>query len=172
MEGAVSALRQARPAEMPAVVCNEITAVSRSALADGILTMVISTPLAALCRELVDLMAHAIETGAANAPGQTFLPFDIYPARKYLASDFSPQAIARLRDAESESATYRPLMGVVGSGTSRLARIELYARGALFSALRLLHYTPGARISVLTDRPGVFDGYPIEAIELTAKRDD
>ena len=78
MEGAVAALRQARPAEMPAVVCNEITAVSRSALADGILTMVISTPLAALCRELVGLMAHAIEAGAANAPGQTFLPFDIY----------------------------------------------------------------------------------------------
>ncbi|TIO39275.1 MAG: LacI family transcriptional regulator, partial [Mesorhizobium sp.] len=44
----------------------------------NILTMVISTPLAALCRELVGLMAHAIETGAANAPGQTFLPFDIY----------------------------------------------------------------------------------------------
>ncbi|WP_027053822.1 LacI family DNA-binding transcriptional regulator [Mesorhizobium erdmanii] len=78
MEGAVAALRQARPTEMPAVVCNEITAVSRSALADGILTMVISTPLAALCRELMDLMAHAIETGAANAPGQTFLPFEIY----------------------------------------------------------------------------------------------
>ena len=37
-----------------------------------------STPLPALCRELVGLMAHAIETGAANAPGQTFLPFDIY----------------------------------------------------------------------------------------------
>ncbi|QPC89551.1 LacI family DNA-binding transcriptional regulator [Mesorhizobium sp. INR15] len=78
MEGAVSALRQAKPDEMPAVICNEITAVSRSALADGVLTMVISTPLAALSRELVDLMAHAIETGAANAPGQTFLPFDIY----------------------------------------------------------------------------------------------
>jgi LacI family transcriptional regulator len=78
MEGAVAALRQAKPTEMPAVICNEITAVSRAALADGILTMVISTPLAALSRELVDLMAHAIETGAANAPGQTFLPFDIY----------------------------------------------------------------------------------------------
>jgi len=23
-------------------------------------------------------MVHAIEAGAANAPGQTFLPFDIY----------------------------------------------------------------------------------------------
>ncbi|UDL86930.1 LacI family DNA-binding transcriptional regulator [Mesorhizobium sp. PAMC28654] len=78
MEGAVSALRQAKPAEMPAVVCNEITAQSRAALADDILTMVISTPLSALCRELVALMGHALEAGAANAPGQTFLPFDIY----------------------------------------------------------------------------------------------
>ncbi|RWK43604.1 LacI family DNA-binding transcriptional regulator [Mesorhizobium sp.] len=78
MEGAVSALRAARPANMPVVVCNEINAESRAALADNILTMVISTPLAALCRELVGLMAHAIEAGAANAPGQTFLPFDIY----------------------------------------------------------------------------------------------
>ncbi|TIR43174.1 MAG: hypothetical protein E5X64_02405 [Mesorhizobium sp.] len=78
MEGALSALRAARPVNMPVVVCNEINAESRAALADNILTMVISTPLAALCRELVGLMAHAIEAGAANAPGQTFLPFDIY----------------------------------------------------------------------------------------------
>jgi len=83
MEGAVSALRAARsastpPTGMPVVICNEINAQSRAALADNILTMVISTPLAALCRELVGLMAHAIETGAANAPGQTFLPFDIF----------------------------------------------------------------------------------------------
>ncbi len=78
MEGAVSALRAARPAHMPAVVCNEITPESRAALADNILTMVIATPLAALSRELVALMAHVIEAGAANATGQTFLPFDIY----------------------------------------------------------------------------------------------
>jgi LacI family transcriptional regulator len=78
MEGAISALRAAKPSQMPAVVCNEITPESRSALADNVLTMVIATPLAALSRELVDVMAHAIEAGAANAPGQTFLPFDIY----------------------------------------------------------------------------------------------
>ena len=78
MEGAVAALRAAKPANMPVVICNEINAESRAALADNILTMVISTPLAALCRELVALMVHAIESGAANAPGQTFLPFDIY----------------------------------------------------------------------------------------------
>ncbi|MGX7876071.1 hypothetical protein ACVDG5_028240 [Mesorhizobium sp. ORM6] len=47
---------------------------------------------------------------------------------------------------------------------------ELYARGALFSALRLLHYCPDAKIAVLTDRPHVFDGYPIRTMELTAGR--
>ena len=78
MEGAIAALRQAAPQPMPAVVCNEITPETRAALADNILTMVISTPLAALCRDLVEMMAHAIENGATNASGQTFLPFDIY----------------------------------------------------------------------------------------------
>ncbi|MER9329704.1 hypothetical protein [Mesorhizobium sp. M0488] len=47
---------------------------------------------------------------------------------------------------------------------------ELYARGALFSALRLLHYCPAAKVTVLTDRTRVFDGYPIQTVELTASR--
>lgn len=78
LDGAIGALRAPRPARMPVVVGNEVTPESRLALADGILTMVIATPIAAICGELIDLMAHAIEAGAANAPGQTFLPFDIY----------------------------------------------------------------------------------------------
>jgi len=32
------------------------------------------------CRELVVQMAHAIEKGDAETPGQTFLPFDIFTA--------------------------------------------------------------------------------------------
>ena len=78
MEGAISALRAVAPKQPPIVICNEITPETRAALADNIVTMVIATPLPRLCRELVDLMAHAIKDGAANAPGQTFLPFDIY----------------------------------------------------------------------------------------------
>lgn len=61
-------------------------------------------------------------------------------------------------------------MGEDRFGYIAFGKDELYARGALFSALRLLHYAPGAGISVLTDRPSVFNGYPIEAIELTAKQ--
>lgn len=78
MEGAISALRETTPHEGFVAICNEITPQTRAALADGVLTMVIATPLQAMCRELVALMVHSIEQGAANAPGQTFLPFDVY----------------------------------------------------------------------------------------------
>ncbi|MBN9219497.1 MAG: hypothetical protein J0I79_16250 [Mesorhizobium sp.] len=57
-----------------------------------------------------------------------------------------------------------------GFGYIAFGNDELYARGALFSALRLLHFCPGADITVLTDRPGIFDRYPIRTIELTAGR--
>lgn len=78
IEGAISALRQVKPDPLPVLICNEITVDTRAALADNLAVMAIATPLAPLCRELVGLMAHSIEQGAANAPGQTFLPFDIY----------------------------------------------------------------------------------------------
>ena len=56
----------------------ELTAESRAALAEGLVTMAVSTPLAALCRELVAQMTHRLSHGAAGAPGQTFLPFEIF----------------------------------------------------------------------------------------------
>lgn len=78
IEGAISAIRELVPDPLPVLICNEITADTRAALAENIAVMVIATPLQALCRELVELMGHSIEEGAANAPGQTFLPFEIY----------------------------------------------------------------------------------------------
>lgn len=77
-EGGISALREAAPRSKPVVVCNEITADRRAALAEGLLTMVIDTPLRPLCAELVDLMAHTLENGSAGAPGQTFVPFGVH----------------------------------------------------------------------------------------------
>lgn len=76
MEGAISALREA--GRRLAVVVNEITPESRAALADQVITLAIATPLAALSRELVALMLHAIRHGPAETPGQTFLPFELY----------------------------------------------------------------------------------------------
>jgi LacI family transcriptional regulator len=77
MEGAIKAIREARPSGGPVLVCNELLPESRAALAENIATMVISAPLPRLCRELIDLMAQAIEAGPGVVPGQTFLPFDI-----------------------------------------------------------------------------------------------
>ncbi len=77
-EGGISALREVRPARKPVMVCNGITADRRVALAEGLLTMVIDTPLRPLCAELVELMAHALENGAAATQGQTFVPFGVY----------------------------------------------------------------------------------------------
>ena len=63
------------------VVVNELTPVSRTALADEIVTLAIATPLQNLCRELVQLMVTAVDNGPATAPGQTFLPLKMHVPR-------------------------------------------------------------------------------------------
>lgn len=78
MEGAISAVAEENLAGKLLVVVNELTPESRAALADDIVTMAISTPVADLTRELVALMVGAIDRGVAGVPGQTFLPFDIF----------------------------------------------------------------------------------------------
>lgn len=78
MEGAISAIREEKLQGKVIVVVNELTPESRSALADDIVTLAITTPLQHLCRELVRLMVAAIENGPADVPGQTFLPFEMY----------------------------------------------------------------------------------------------
>jgi len=66
MEGAIAALREARPAGKVALVVNELTTDSRKALIDRYVTMVIATPLQELCRDLVAAMADAV-LGKPNA---------------------------------------------------------------------------------------------------------
>lgn len=44
---------------------------------------------------------------------------------------------------------------------------DLYHRGALFSALRLLHFYPTAKITILTDKPFLFEHYPLETVPLS-----
>ncbi|PDT50614.1 MULTISPECIES: LacI family DNA-binding transcriptional regulator [Sinorhizobium] len=78
MEGAIAALRERRERRDLVVIVNEITPDSRAALADGVITMAIATPLRRLCRELTTLMARVIETGTAIPSGQIDLPFEIY----------------------------------------------------------------------------------------------
>ena len=73
MEGAIQALREVRQPGQVALVVNELTPESRSALSDGYLTMVISTPLRQLCTEMVGWM-KTITLGQDTAiPSQIFL---------------------------------------------------------------------------------------------------
>ncbi|MBV1703663.1 MAG: substrate-binding domain-containing protein [Hyphomicrobiales bacterium] len=65
--GMIEALREAPPKRRPAVVCNELHDATRAALADGIVDVVLSTPLDALAHRLVAAMADA-----AGAPNWTF----------------------------------------------------------------------------------------------------
>ena len=78
MEGAIQALREVRQPGQVALVVNELTPESRSALSDGYLTMVISTPLRQLCADLMGLIkTRVLETDGA-VPSQQFLDPIIY----------------------------------------------------------------------------------------------
>lgn len=78
MEGAISALREEPPAELPSVIVNELTPESAAALQDHLVTGVIATPLPQLCRALVDLMAASVRNGPSETPGQLFLSFNLH----------------------------------------------------------------------------------------------
>lgn len=78
MEGAISAIREEGYSGKLAVVVNELTQDSREALADEVVTAVISTPVRGVADELLSLMTDAIERGKSGLPGQSFLPFDLY----------------------------------------------------------------------------------------------
>ena len=78
MEGVIAALREEGTARNIVAVCNEITPESRAALAENVMALVLSTPIARLASELVQIMAAAIATPTQDPPGQTFLPFDLF----------------------------------------------------------------------------------------------
>lgn len=78
MEGAIAALREVRPPGKVALVVNELTGDSRAALSERYLSMVICTPLAELCRDLVELMVQAKLNGVPDTVGQHFLDPRLY----------------------------------------------------------------------------------------------
>lgn len=78
MEGAIAALREVRAPGDVALVVNELTPDSRSALVDRYVTMVIGTPLPKLCQDLLGLMKDAVEEGMLRVSGQHFLRPDIF----------------------------------------------------------------------------------------------
>ena len=77
-EGVVAALREESRPGAVALVCSELTDVTRAGLADGVVSAVISTPIGLLARRCVSEMLAALEPGGVQPPDQTFLPFEIY----------------------------------------------------------------------------------------------
>jgi len=73
MEGAIAALREVRAPGEVTLVLNELTPESRAALSDRYATIVISTPLPAVCRDLVGLMVDAVQSGVSSTAAQHFL---------------------------------------------------------------------------------------------------
>jgi len=78
MEGAIQALREVRQPGQISLVVNELTPESRSALSDGYLTMVISTPLRQLCADLMGLIKTTVLESDQPVPSQQFLDPVIY----------------------------------------------------------------------------------------------
>jgi LacI family transcriptional regulator len=78
MEGAIAAVIEARHPGEVALVVNELTPESRSALISHHATMVIATPLQRLCDDLVRLAGEAVGDGISPVPGQHFLAPDLY----------------------------------------------------------------------------------------------
>lgn len=78
MEGAIAAVREVRRPGEVALVVNELTPESRSALVARHVSMVIGTPLPRLCADLVTLAAEAVQQGITPVQGQHFLPPDLY----------------------------------------------------------------------------------------------
>lgn len=81
MEGAIAALREAGLAGQIVLVVSALTPDSRAGLAEGLVTMVIDTPLEKLCRDLFNHMARVALRPDIGADGaQYFLPPDIHVA--------------------------------------------------------------------------------------------
>ncbi|WP_425100339.1 LacI family DNA-binding transcriptional regulator [Tropicibacter sp. S64] len=79
MEGAISALREARQPGDVTLIVHELTIESRAALAEHHVCLAIATPLQRLCRDTVRLMNDSIAHDHAPAlTGQHFLQPDLY----------------------------------------------------------------------------------------------
>lgn len=78
MEGAIAALKESRKPGKVALIVNELVSDSQIALSEGYVTMVIATPLADLCRDLIELMVRSVRDGPIHVSGQHFLEPRLY----------------------------------------------------------------------------------------------
>ncbi|SMO43192.1 LacI family DNA-binding transcriptional regulator [Paracoccus laeviglucosivorans] len=73
MEGAISALQEARLGDRVALIVHELTPESRQGLLQGNVSVVLATPLQPLAQELLSSVAHVLEHGMAENPRQRFI---------------------------------------------------------------------------------------------------
>ena len=79
MQGMIAALREESGRARPVVVCNELLPVTRAALLDGVVDLVLSTPLATLAARTVEAMTRACASGGqATGLAEVLLPADLY----------------------------------------------------------------------------------------------
>ncbi len=78
MEGVIAALRDRGGGDHITTVCNELIPQTRTALIEGIVDLVIATPIRALADRTVAAMTDAMARDGASVPPQTLLPFEIY----------------------------------------------------------------------------------------------
>ena len=77
MKGMIEALREEKAAGRTIVVCNELLPVTRAALADGIIDVVLSTPLPALADRTIEAMIQS-SGGAVRGFETIHLPTEIF----------------------------------------------------------------------------------------------
>jgi LacI family transcriptional regulator len=78
VEGVIDALRDSGAYRRIVVVCNELTPETRAALIDGVVDLVIATPVSLLADRAVERMIEAVREGERSLAQQSLLAFDLY----------------------------------------------------------------------------------------------
>jgi len=77
-EGAIAALRETCGTPPFPVVISELTPPRRMALVDGVVSLVLATPLPTLSGALLNAMVDSILTPDKQSPGDIFVPFEMH----------------------------------------------------------------------------------------------
>lgn len=78
MEGVIGALREHGGYERIVVVCNELIPETRAALIDGVVDLVMATPVGPLADRTVEAMTAALDQKGGDTASQVHLPFELY----------------------------------------------------------------------------------------------
>ena len=82
-DGIVQALRETDRAGGTVFVCNELTPANRSGLIDGVIDLVISTPVARLAERAVAAMVEAAGGAQPGGASQLLVPLELFVAESF-----------------------------------------------------------------------------------------